>query len=60
MALDHIDLSFPYAVWAVLGVLLTVAMAVVYLKRPISAPKIIWMVFIVVSLESSHNSGIAY
>ena len=60
MALDHIDLSFPYAVWAVLGVLLTVAMAVVYLKGPICAPKIIWMAFIVVSFLDLHGSGIAY
>ena len=35
-------------------------MAILYLKRPISAPKITWMVFIVVSFLDLHGSGIAY
>ena len=59
-ALKRIDLSFAYAVWAVLGVLLTATMGIVYFKEPISALKIIWMVFIVVSLVGLHARGIAY
>jgi hypothetical protein len=35
-------------------------MAVVYLKGPICAPKIIWMAFIVVSFLDLHGSRIAY
>jgi len=60
LALNRIALSFLYAVRAVVGLLPEVARGIVCLKGPVSAPKIIWMAFIVVSFIDLHGSGIAY
>ena len=44
-ALKRIDLSFAYAVWAGLGVLLIGTIGILYFKEPISVLKIISMMF---------------
>lgn len=41
LSLNRIDLSFHYAVWVVLGVLLTVAMRILYPKELITDLKVI-------------------
>ena len=52
LALRRMDLSFAYAVWAGLGVLLIGTIGILYFKEPISALKIISMLFIVGVLKT--------
>jgi len=59
LALKRIDLSFAYAVWAGLGVLLIGAIGILYFKEPISALKIISMVLIIAGVVGLHASGTA-
>lgn len=56
-ALRHIDLSFSYAVWAGLGVLLIGAIGILYFKEPISALKIASMGLIVIGVVGLYGSG---
>jgi len=59
LALKRIDLSFAYAVWAGLGVLLIGAIGILYFKEPLSALKIISMVLIIAGVVGFHASGTA-
>jgi len=59
LALKRIDLSFAYAVWAGLGVLLIGTIGFLYFKEPVSVLKIISMMFIVGGVVGLHASGIA-
>lgn len=56
-ALRRIDLSFAYAVWAGLGVLLIGAIGILYFKEPISALKIASMVLIAIGVVGLYGSG---
>ena len=60
LALKHIDLSFAYAVWAGLGVLLISTIGILYFKEPISALKIVSMIFIVAGVVGLYASRIGH
>jgi small multidrug resistance pump len=60
LALKHIDLSFAYAVWAGLGVLLIGTIGILYFKEPSSVLKIISMMFIVAGVVGLYVSRIAH
>ena len=60
LALKRIDLSFAYAVWAGLGVLLIGTIGILYFKEPSSVLKIISMMFIVAGVVGLHVSRIAH
>ena len=55
-ALRRVDLSFAYAVWAGLGVLLIGAIGILYFKEPITALKIASMVLIVAGVVGLYVS----
>lgn len=57
-ALRRIDLSFAYAVWAGIGVLLIGAIGIIYFKEPISALKIASMVLIALGVAGLYGSDI--
>lgn len=59
LALKRVDLSFAYAVWAGLGVLLIGTIGILYFKEPVSVLKIISMMLIVGGVVGLHVSGIA-
>jgi small multidrug resistance pump len=59
LALKRIDLSFAYAVWAGLGVLLIGTIGFLYFKEPVSVLKIISMMLIVGGVVGLHASGAA-
>jgi len=59
LALRRIDLSFAYAVWAGLGVLLIGTIGILHFKEPISVLKIISMMLIVGGVVGLHASAIA-
>ena len=46
-ALKHFNLSFAYAIWAGLGILLVSAVGMVYFKEPVNTMKIISILVIV-------------
>lgn len=46
-ALKHFDLSFIYAIWAGIGILLVSVIGMTYFKEPVSAMKIISILIIV-------------
>ena len=59
-ALKRMELSFVYAVWAGLGVVLITLIGVYYFKEPMNALKIMSMVLVivgVVGLNLSRTSG---
>lgn len=60
VALKRIDLSFAYAVWAGLGVLLIGTIGILYFKEPVSVLKIISMILIVAGVVGLRVSGIAH
>jgi small multidrug resistance pump len=60
LALKRIDLSFAYAVWAGLGVLLIGTIGIVYFKEPISVVKAVSMVLIVAGVVGLHVSRMAH
>jgi small multidrug resistance pump len=49
-ALKHFDLSFVYAIWAGIGILLVSVIGMTYFKEPVSAMKIISILVIVVGV----------
>jgi small multidrug resistance pump len=49
-ALRHFDLSFVYALWAGIGILLVSVIGMTYFKEPVSAMKIISILIIVVGV----------
>lgn len=58
-ALKHFDLSFIYAIWAGMGILLVSGIGMIYFKEPASMMKIISILIIVVGvvmLNLSANS----
>jgi small multidrug resistance pump len=57
-ALKRIDLSFAYAVWAGVGVLIIGAIGIIYFKEPISALKIASMVLIALGVAGLYGSDI--
>jgi small multidrug resistance pump len=57
-ALKHFDLSFIYAIWAGLGILLVSVIGMVYFKEPVSIMKLVSILIIVagvVMLNISEN-----
>ena len=48
--LKHFDLSFAYAIWAGLGILLVSLIGMVYFKEPVNAMKIISILIIVIGV----------
>jgi small multidrug resistance pump len=48
--LKHFDLSFVYAIWAGIGILLVSVIGMTYFKEPVSAMKIISILVIVVGV----------
>lgn len=56
-ALRRIDLSFAYAVWAGLGVLLIGTIGILHFEEPVSALKIASMVLIAVGVVGLYGSG---
>jgi small multidrug resistance pump len=60
VALKRMDLSFAYAVWAGLGVLLIGTIGIVYFKEPISVLKVVSMVVIVAGVVGLHVSRMAH
>ncbi len=59
LALKRIDLSFAYAVWAGLGVLLISTIGILYFKEPMGVVKIVSIMFIVGGVVGLYASGIA-
>lgn len=57
--LRRIDLSFAYAVWCGLGVLLIGAIGIMYFKEPVSALKIASMFLIAIGVVGLYASGAA-
>ena len=49
-ALKHFDLSFIYAIWAGIGILLVSVIGMTYFKEPVSAMKIISILIITVGV----------
>lgn len=49
-ALKHFDLSFVYALWAGIGILLVSVIGMIYFKEPASVMKIISILIIVVGV----------
>ncbi len=56
-ALRRIDLSFAYAVWCGLGVLLIGAIGIMYFKEPVSALKIASMFLIAIGVVGLYAGG---
>ena len=56
-ALKGIGLSFAYAIWAGLGVLLIGTIGILYFKEPISVLAIVSMVLILIGVVGLHASG---
>lgn len=59
-ALKHIDISFAYAVWAGLGVLLIGVTGIVWFHEPATALKIVSMGLIIVGVAGLNLSGAAH
>jgi small multidrug resistance pump len=59
LALKRIELSFDYAVWTGLGVLLISTTGIPYFKESVNVLKIISIIFIVCGVVGLHVSGIA-
>ena len=49
-ALKHFDLSFAYAIWAGLGILLVSVVGIAYFKEPVNTIKIISFLIIVIGI----------
>ena len=56
-ALKGIGLSFAYAIWSGLGILLIGTIGILYFKEPISVLAIVSMVLIVIGVVGLHASG---
>ena len=56
-ALRRIDVSFAYAVWAGLGVLLIGAVGILYFKEPVSVLKIVSIGLIIIGVAGLHAGG---
>jgi small multidrug resistance pump len=57
-ALKYFDLSFAYAIWAGLGILLVSVIGMTYFKEPVSMLKIISILIIVVGVVLLNMSEI--
>jgi small multidrug resistance pump len=57
-ALRRIDLSFAYAVWAGIGVLIVGTIGILYFREPISVLKIASMVLIALGVAGLYGSDI--
>ena len=56
VALKRIDLSFAYAIWAGLGVILIGAIGIIYFKEPASALKIISIGLVALGVAGLYGS----
>jgi len=56
-ALRRIDVSFAYALWAGLGVLLIGAVGILYFKELVSVLKIVSIGLIIIGVAGLHASG---
>ena len=56
-ALKRMDVSFAYAVWAGLGVLLIGAVGILWFKEPLSVLKITSIVLIIIGVAGLNASG---
>lgn len=57
-ALKHFDLSFAYAIWAGLGILLVSVIGMTYFKEPVNTLKIISLLIIVAGVVLLYMSEI--
>ena len=60
LALKHFDLSFAYAIWAGLGILLVAMVGIIYFKEPINALKVVSIIIIVIGVIALNLSEIIY
>lgn len=49
-ALKHFDLSFAYAIWAGIGIMLVSVIGMAYFKEPVSMLKIISIIIIIIGV----------
>ena len=59
-ALKTIELSIAYAVWSGIGTALIAIIGIAYFKEPVSAPKILSLVFIIIGVVGLQVSGAHY
>jgi small multidrug resistance pump len=59
-ALKHFDLSFIYAIWAGLGILLVSIIGMVFFKEPVNTMKIVSILIIVVGVVLLNLSGLNF
>ena len=57
-ALKRFDLSFVYALWAGLGVLIVAAIGILYFKEPVNALKIASLVLIAIGVAALNISDV--
>jgi len=55
-ALKHFDLSFVYAIWAGIGILLVSLIGMIYFKEPVSIMKVASILVIVIGVVLLHLS----
>lgn len=56
-ALKTLDLSISYAIWAGVGLALIAAIGILYFKEPVTVPKIVFMVLILIGVIGLSLSG---
>lgn len=59
-ALKHFDLSFIYAIWAGLGILLVSVIGMTYFKEPVNTMKIVSILIIVAGVVLLNLSELAF
>ncbi|MFO8101548.1 MAG: multidrug efflux SMR transporter [Dehalococcoidia bacterium] len=57
IAVKRLDISYFYAVWAALGIVLICIIGIIYFKEPFSLLKVISMVLIVIGVAGLQLSG---
>ncbi|MFO8009915.1 MAG: multidrug efflux SMR transporter [Dehalococcoidia bacterium] len=60
LAVKHLDISYFYAIWAALGVLLITVIGVIYFEEPLTAMKIVSIILIVAGVSGLHFSGASH
>lgn len=59
-ALKHFDLSFAYAVWAGIGIMLVSAVGMIFFREPVNAFKIISIIVIMLGVVMLNLSEMFY
>ena len=60
LALKYFDLSFAYAIWAGLGILLVSLVGMIYFKEPVNTLKVVSILIIVIGVIALNLSEIIY